>query len=125
MPEPIASGSIYISGNGLPACGSGTKIDNSITAKNAPMEIVPEATTFNVKAFPNLSQNEFNVYLEGATDESVSMFVYDALGRKVKQFEKQGGNIPIHFGRDLKGGIYILEVRQGKNTKTIRLIKQN
>ncbi|HEX6846101.1 MAG TPA: T9SS type A sorting domain-containing protein, partial [Chitinophagaceae bacterium] len=102
-----------------------TKIDNTITAKAGEMESVPEVLSFNVKAFPNPTQTEFNVYLEGATDESVSLIVYDALGRKIKQFEKQGGNIPIHFGRDLKGGIYILEVRQGKNSKTVRLIKQN
>ena len=111
--------------SGVPACTPGTSTDNSITRAGSMEVVTPEVRPFNVKAFPNPSQNEFNVYLEGATDESVSMTLYDAMGRKVKQFEKQGGNIPIHFGRDLKGGIYILEVRQGTNRKTIRLIKQN
>ena len=31
---------------------------------------------------------------------------------------------PIHFGADLKVGAYIVEVRQGENKKTLKLIKQ-
>jgi hypothetical protein len=92
-----------------------------IKSKPSPAEVLP----FNVKAFPNPSGDEFNIYLEGANDETVSLVLYDALGRQVKKFEKEGGNIPIHFGRELKGGIYILEVRQGENRKTIKLVKQN
>jgi hypothetical protein len=104
--------------------GSATSANNDIT-RSAQMESVPETSLFNVKAFPNPSGNEFNVYLEGANNETVSLTLYDALGRQIKKFEKEGGNIPIHFGRDLKGGIYILEVRQGDNHKTVKLIKQN
>jgi hypothetical protein len=124
-PEPIASGSIYISGNTLPSCSPGTLTDNSITRSGLMEVITPEVHTFNAKAFPNPSGDEFNIYLEGANNETVSLTVYDALGRQVKKFEKEGGNIPIHFGRDLKGGIYILEVRQGENRRTIKLVKQN
>jgi hypothetical protein len=39
-------------------------------------------------------------------------------------FEKESGNIPIHFGADLKVGAYVVEVRQGINRKTIKLVKQ-
>jgi hypothetical protein len=47
------------------------------------------------------------------------------MGREVKKFEKESANIPVIFGRELKGGIYIVEVRQGDNHKTVKLIKQN
>ena len=45
-------------------------------------------------------------------------------GRQVKMFEKQSGNIPIRFGMDLKVGVYVVEVRQGDNRKTLKLVKQ-
>jgi hypothetical protein len=102
---------------------SATRVDNTMT-KAQQMETVPEIAPFNVKAFPNPSGDEFTLYLEGANDEKVRIVIYDAVGRQIKTFEKEGGNIPIHFGKDLKAGVYIAEVRQGDNRKTIRLIKQ-
>ena len=90
------------------------------------MEVTPsEITRFNVKVFPNPSQDQFSLYLEGANNDKVHIAVYDAMGREVKKFEKESGNIPVIFGRELKGGIYIVEVRQGDNHKTVKLIKQN
>jgi hypothetical protein len=97
-----------------------TNVNAEIT-QDKPSEILP----FNVKVFPNPSQDQFSLYLEGANNDKVHIVVYDELGREVKKFEKEGGNIPVIFGRDLKGGAYFVEVRQGKNHKTIKLIKQN
>ena len=79
---------------------------------------------FNVKVFPNPTQHQFSLVLEGATDEKVQIVVYDALGRQVKVFEKPGANMPIRFGMDLKNGAYVVEVRQGDNRKTLKLVKQ-
>jgi hypothetical protein len=93
--------------------------------RSAQMEVSPEIAPFNVRVFPNPSQDQFSLYLENANNDKVHIVVYDALGREVKKFEKEGGNIPVIFGRDLKGGAYFVEVRQGENHKTIRLIKQN
>src|SRR5678815_786843 len=86
-----------------------------------PADVLP----FNVKVSPNPSQDQFSLYLEGANNDKVHIVVYDALGREVKKFEKEGGNIPVIFGRDLKGGAYFVEVRQGNNRKTVKLVKQN
>jgi hypothetical protein len=102
-----------------------TNCPRTITATTGEVDKTAVINPFDVKAFPNPSGDEFNVYLEGANNEKVSLTVYDALGREIRKFEKESGNIPIHFGRDLKGGIYILEVKQGSNRKTIKLIKQN
>src|SRR6185503_16360302 len=66
---------------------------NSIT-KSAQMEIQAGIVPFTVKAFPNPSGDEFNVYLEGANNESVNLILYDGLGRQLKKFEKESGNIP-------------------------------
>jgi hypothetical protein len=104
----------------------GTTIDNNtLTTRNAQMEVTPIVAPFNVKVFPNPSQDQFSLYLENASNDKVHIVVYDAMGREVKKFEKEGGNIPVIFGRDLKGGSYFVEVRQGENHKTLKLIKQN
>jgi len=124
IPTAIHSGCVWVSTSLLPSCNPVTSINSGIT-RSTQTESIPGVLPFNAKAFPNPSGDEFNIYLEGASNETVSLTVYDALGRQVKKFEKEGGNIPIHFGRDLKGGIYILEVKQGENRRTIKLVKQN
>jgi hypothetical protein len=79
---------------------------------------------FNVKAIPNPTEQQFTLYLEGATAGKVQIVVYDAIGRQVKKIESGDGTGPIRFGEDLKTGVYFVEVRQGVNRKTLRLIKQ-
>ena len=93
--------------------------------RSSQMEAAPlSELKFDVKAFQNPSEHVFSLVLENATNEKVQIVVYDALGRQVKMFEKQSGNIPIHFGMDLKVGVYVVEVRQGDNRKTLKLVKQ-
>jgi hypothetical protein len=84
----------------------------------------PKAPPFNVKAFPNPTEHQFILYLEGASNEKVQLVVYDAVGRQLKKIERGDASGAIKFGEDLKAGAYIVEVRQGVNRKTIKLIKQ-
>jgi hypothetical protein len=79
---------------------------------------------FSVKAIPNPTEHQFTLYLGGATAEKVQIVVYDAIGRQVKKIESGDVTGPIRFGEDLKTGVYFVEVRQGVNRKTIKLIKQ-
>jgi len=99
-----------------------TTAQTSEVAKSKPT--LADVLVFNVKVFPNPSEHVFTLFLENATNEKVQIVVYDAIGRQVKMFEKESGNIPIHFGADLKVGVYIVEVRQGENRKTLKLVKQ-
>ncbi|HET9747520.1 MAG TPA: T9SS type A sorting domain-containing protein, partial [Chitinophagaceae bacterium] len=97
----------------------------NIIVQNSQMEVVvPDVAKFNVRAFPNPTEHQFSLVLENASNEKVQIVVYDALGRQVKMFEKDSGNIPIRFGADLKAGAYVVEVRQGDNRKSIKLVKQ-
>ena len=97
----------------------------NITAQNMQMEtVIPDILKFSVKVFPNPTEHQFTLVLDGASNEKVQIIVYDAVGRQVKMFEKESANIPIRFGADLKVGAYIVEVRQGDNRKTLKLVKQ-
>ena len=51
------------------------------------------------------------------------VIVYDVLGRIVKHIENSEGQL-IRFGEDLKVGFYMAIVRQGNNTKIVKLVKQ-
>ena len=88
------------------------------------MEVTPELKPFNVKAYPNPTENQFNLVLDGASNEKVQVIVYDVVGKIVKRIEKGDSQSAIKFGEDLKAGAYIVEVRQGNNRKTLKLIKQ-
>ena len=88
------------------------------------MDIIPELKPFNVKAYPNPSENQFTLQLDGASNEKIMVVVYDAVGRQVKKIERSDNLSPIKFGEDLKVGTYIVEVRQGVNRRSLKLIKQ-
>jgi len=103
--------------------GTPTSVNSDIT-RSAQMESVPETGLFKVTAHPNPTEHQFTLYLEGGSNEKVQLIVYDAIGRQVKKIEKGDGSGPISFGENLKVGIYIVEVRQGANRKTLKLIKQ-
>jgi len=110
-------------GTDIVVVSSTTAVSADLT-QNAQMEITPEVTKFNVNVSPNPTEHHFTLYLEGGSNEKVQLVVYDAIGRQVKKIEKGDGSGPISFGENLKVGIYIVEVRQGANRKTLKLVKQ-
>jgi hypothetical protein len=77
----LGGGNIVVhSGEDCP--NNNTTINNSIT-RSQQMEVTPaEITRFNVKVFPNPSQDQFSLYLEGANNDKVHIVVYDAMAEK-------------------------------------------
>lgn len=78
---------------------------------------------FYVKVIPNPTDSYFTLDVESSSNEKIVVVVYDVLGRMMKHIEKSDGQL-IHFGEDLKVGSYMAVVRQGNNTRTIKLLKQ-
>ena len=96
---------------------------NTITSSGA-MEKSAEIKSFNVNVYPNPSEKQFTLILDGATGEKINVTVYDVMGRQIKRIVRVGNFSPIQFGEELKAGAYIAEVRQGDNRKILRLVKQ-
>ena len=117
--QTLDGGKIQVRNASTPPPGQSTFI-----TKSAEMETNPEITPFNVKAFPNPTGHQFTLYVEGGSNEKVQVLVYDVVGRQVKKIERGDGSTPIRFGEDLKAGAYFVEVRQGDNRKTLKLVKQ-
>jgi hypothetical protein len=79
----------------------------------------------SIIAYPNPSTNVFTLRLESSNQvEEIIMNVVDINGRMMETRKSLIPNQSIKFGENYKPGIYITEVVQGKERKTIKLIKQ-
>jgi hypothetical protein len=95
------------------ACPTGTKNSQTNTVNT---------DLFEVNIFPNPTKNSFKLKLNSTSREAISVKVLDLQGRQIKSmdvFTNQINNI----GDDLKSGVYMFEIMQGKEKKTVRGVK--
>ena len=94
-------------------CATGTKMstNNNIQNDNSAGDFI---------LYPNPTSNEFNLFINTKSSEPVTINILDMQGRVIKNMET---NISSRFGKDLKPGIYLFEINQGKIRKTIKAIK--
>jgi hypothetical protein len=76
----------------------------------------------SVKVFPNPSTSNFNLQVVTAGKEEVTARVLDMQGRFIKSVVI-APNRTMNIGSELKAGSYFIEVRQGKEVKTTRVMK--
>ena len=116
-------------------CGNGVikaqKLSNLIKTgcvppitKNTSTSRVPATlqTSMEVKVYPNPTTTQFNVQVKSSGTEEAVVRVLDVTGRFIKSV-KVSSNSNVNLGSDLKAGAYMLEVRQGKEVKTVRVMK--
>jgi hypothetical protein len=77
---------------------------------------------FSVDVFPNPSQNKFSVKANTNSTELIKINILDIQGRILKTISSNATNM-IDFGNDLKPGMYLLKIQQGKNTITEKIFK--
>ena len=95
----------------------------------APCPVTAPPTTnqgrfgFDITAWPNPSDNEFNLKLTTSNEtEIVQVYVFDVSNKMVHSGKFNPDQTYI-FGKELQGGVYIVKVVQGKDAATTRLIK--
>ena len=116
-------------------CGNGAikaqKLSNLVRngcvapiTKNTSTPRVPATlqTSMEVKVYPNPTTTQFNVQVKSSGTEEAVVRVLDVTGRFIKSV-KVSSNSNVNLGSDLKAGAYMLEVRQGKEVKTVRVMK--
>jgi hypothetical protein len=116
----ISQESLVSIGSGL---SRGTETPAPVLVSVLP--IVPAAIAsdlFEVGAYPNPSNSDFKLNISSASSETIRVTVYDMFGRAVKYFSF-ASKPSISIGQDLKAGVYMVELRQGKNMKTLKLVK--
>ena len=95
----------------------------SITRRSTSSEEFP--SDFSVKVRSNPSYNYFDLQLNGNTDNNFQIKVYDLMGRVLETKSLLRGNQSLRLGSTYKPGIYVLEVSQGAERQTLKLVKAN
>ncbi len=97
----------------------------TVTTPAAPAPARLKAKSFEVSAYPNPFHTAFNLNLETPSKEEVTIAVYDMMGRQVENQVVNAKEIEnISLGQNYSNGIYNVIVKQGKDVKTLRLIKR-
>ena len=97
----------------------------AINAKQTTDTTSIETIDFDLVAYPNPSNSIFKLQVSGATDEEVSILVFDMVGKEIDSKVVKANDIEnVSFGQNYASGVYILIAAKGMNTKTIRLVKR-
>ncbi|MFT3909302.1 MAG: T9SS type A sorting domain-containing protein [Ferruginibacter sp.] len=110
----------------LAACPPATPFakgtENTVQAIAKSTLQIPALEGMDVKVFPNPSVNDFNLQVITSGKEAINVRVFDVAGRFISEHTMYA-NETAKLGAALKTGTYIVEVRQGNNVKTTRIIK--
>ncbi|MDP2088686.1 MAG: MBG domain-containing protein [Flavobacteriaceae bacterium] len=123
----LKTGGLYVSTSGLPQSDARTTDPESTTTPEiqavATDALEVEAVMFNVSAYPNPSTEYFTLKLQGATQDQVQVNVFDVNGRLV--YTKTANyNDSYQFGERFQAGVYLVNVQQGTNKVSLKVIKQ-
>jgi hypothetical protein len=75
-------------------------------------------------AMPNPIRNYFTLKIQSNSKEVVQLRVLDVSGRIVETRDGMETNTAFQIGNNFRPGIYLVEVTQGKQRKTLKLIRQ-
>jgi hypothetical protein len=121
---PVSQVPVYLLfGATLGTCAPGSLITNH---RNQAIEQgMKEQTALSLKAYPNPSKASFTIELNGLNAKlKTELVVYNAIGMVVEKREVTSEE-KIVLGNSYRPGTYIVELRQGKERVTIKLIKQS
>lgn len=94
----------------------------AITSNQKKIENSGELKTNNAVVWPNPSGSYFNLR-PSADNDNVEIRVLNTQG-KVVFIEKGSASKVYHFGDRFAAGLYFVEIIQGRNQTTIKLVKQ-
>lgn len=142
----VASGSmgeeitdIALSGNRLYAVGRAQGQENisvgvvaayqvnettQVTKTTKAAALSPSGSALLVSAFPNPAAQYFTIHMRTDNAATINVRVTDAAGRVVEAFQNVPATGRLQLGAHYPSGVYYAEVRQGTETKTIKLIKK-
>jgi hypothetical protein len=96
------------------------KVDTCDSITPMMSKVIPE--TFKAVAYPNPATSVFTLDVNLAKGTSAGVQVYDMAGRFIEKLQVQSG--PTQLGANYPSGTYILKVSQGKNLKSLQVIKR-
>jgi len=91
-------------------------------SKGGSVGIPTASEKFTVNVAPNPTVADFKVQVLTSGKEKITVRILDMQGRMYKTLTVTASSL-ISIGNDLKAGSYLMEVRQGNNVKTTKLLK--
>jgi hypothetical protein len=93
-------------------------------ADGAADQKVETKAAFAAHVMPNPAQGAFHLQVESSSRENLELMVTNMQG--VKVYEGRGGiDNTYEFGAAFTSGMYILQIRQGNEVHTVKLVKGN
>ena len=94
---------------------------NSVTIS----EMENSGEGLRVKILPNPGNSYFILNIQTNNNlDKISVRISDISGRLVESKNNLAGSQTLRMGNNLQAGVYFIQLRQGNNTKQIKLIKQ-
>ena len=89
-----------------------------------PFAAVREETDLGIRVLGNPSPNYFEIQIRGKAD-NIRLTVYDNLGRVIERMSSLPSNQTVKLGNSYQSGIYLVEIVQGTQRQTLKLVKAN
>lgn len=119
----FGNGRIYtITITATDTAGNSSTQNMQVTVPRIPNDPFPDGI-LTVKAFPNPSPNQFYVLTISTSQKPLGIIVTDNTGRTIESRTGLAANGLLNLGANYRPGIYYLQVKQGNNTQTVKLIK--
>ena len=84
-----------------------------------------EETDLAIRVLGNPSPNYFDIQLGGKADNNIRLTVYDNLGRVIERKSSLSSNQIVRLGNFYHSGVYLVEIVQGTQRQTLKLVKAN
>jgi hypothetical protein len=76
-----------------------------------------------IRALPNPSATYFTLVTRGNINQPISLNVYDISGRLIETKYDLPANYSISIGHGYRPGLYFVEIMQGNQKQTLKLVK--
>jgi SprB repeat/Secretion system C-terminal sorting domain len=104
-------------GDYLGACSSSSIITSFDANANS------ETVSLNFKAVPNPTSAYFTLQIAGNATDKIKLRILDLNGREIEVRNNLNSGQIIQLGSNYRSGIYIAELTQGRERKTLKLVK--
>jgi hypothetical protein len=102
--------------------GINTRISQDVPPVNNP-KLLTQSTTIGIKVWPLPTEAFFNMSIQSGSKETVMINIYDITGKRIQQL--RGSPLETYrFGDVYVAGTYLVEVIQGTNRVTQKILKQ-
>jgi Secretion system C-terminal sorting domain len=125
LPYNLTDAQIYTGLDYRPTATSIAATGASFTDSSLPTNSFSDNETVSMSVYPNPFSNNFKINFESLSTDKVILSLYDITGRMVDSKNIEYLNINNQeIGSNLNSGVYIVNIKQGDVSKSLRIIKK-